>query len=57
MSRLSPRYEQALALRYLAGLTPAESAAAMGISRATMAVVVHRATRTLRRVLDEEQGS
>ena len=57
MSRLSPRYQQALALRYLAGLTPAESAAAMGISRATMAVVVHRATRMLRRVLDEEQGS
>ena len=53
MSRLSPRYQQALALRYLSGLTPDEAAAALGTSKATMAVVVHRASRALRRVLDE----
>jgi RNA polymerase sigma-70 factor (ECF subfamily) len=54
MDRLSPRYQQALELRYLAGLTADEAAAAMGTSKATMAVVVHRATRALRRALDEE---
>ncbi len=57
MDRLSPRYQQALALRYLAGLTPGEAAAAMGVSKATMAVVVHRATRALRRILDEGEPS
>jgi RNA polymerase sigma-70 factor (ECF subfamily) len=57
MDRLSPRYQQALALRYLAGLTPAEAAAALGTSRPTMAVVVHRATRALRRELEREGGS
>ena len=51
MDRLSPRYQQALALRYLADLTADEAAAAMGTSKATLAVVVHRATRALRRAL------
>ncbi len=55
MDHLSPRYQQALSLRYLSGLTPAEAAAAMGVSKPTMAVVVHRATRALRRILDEER--
>jgi RNA polymerase sigma-70 factor (ECF subfamily) len=54
MDRLSPRYQQALALRYLAGLTPNEAAMAMGVSRATMAVVVHRATRALRAAMEED---
>jgi RNA polymerase sigma-70 factor (ECF subfamily) len=49
MSGLNPRYQRALSLRYLSGLTPDEAAAAMGMSKATMAVVVHRATRALRR--------
>jgi RNA polymerase sigma-70 factor (ECF subfamily) len=51
MDRLSPRYQRALALRYLSGLTPDEAAAALGTSKATMAVVVHRASRALRRTL------
>ena len=55
MDHLSPRYQQALSLRYLSGLTPDEAAAAMGVSKPTMAVVVHRATRSLRRILDEER--
>jgi RNA polymerase sigma-70 factor (ECF subfamily) len=54
MERLSPRYQQALALRYLSGLSADEAAAAMGTSKATMAVVVHRANRALRRALAEE---
>jgi RNA polymerase sigma-70 factor (ECF subfamily) len=51
MDELSPRYQQALSLRYLSGLTPDEAARALGTSKATMAVVVHRATRALRRAL------
>jgi RNA polymerase sigma-70 factor, ECF subfamily len=54
MSHLSPRYQQALALRYLAGLTPDEAAAAMGTSKPTMAVIVFRATRALRKAMDRE---
>lgn len=51
MNHLSPRYQRALALRYLSGLTPDEAAAALGTSKATMAVVVHRASRALRRAM------
>lgn len=57
MERLNPRYQQALSLRYLAGLSPEEAARAMGTSKATMAVVLHRATRALRRALAEEDRS
>lgn len=57
MDRLSPRYQRALALRYLSGLSTDEAAAALGTSKATMAVVVHRATRALRRVLEAEDRS
>jgi len=57
MDRLSPRYQQALALRYLSGLSGDEAAAALGTSKATMAVVVFRATRALRRVLETEDAS
>jgi RNA polymerase sigma-70 factor (ECF subfamily) len=57
MDRLSPRYQRALELRFLAGLTPDEAAAALGTSRATMAVVVHRAVRALRRAIEEEARS
>jgi RNA polymerase sigma-70 factor (ECF subfamily) len=53
MNRLNPRYQRALELRFLAGLTTDEAAAALGTSKATMAVVVHRATRALRRAMDE----
>jgi len=54
MNTLNPRYQRALELRYLAGLTPDEAAAALGTSKATMAVVVHRAMRALRRAIEEE---
>jgi RNA polymerase sigma-70 factor, ECF subfamily len=57
MNQLSPRYQQALELRYLAGLTPEEAAAALGTSKATMAVVVHRASRALRKVLGQDGAS
>jgi len=48
---LNPRYQQAVSLRYLAGLSPEEAAEAMGVSKATMAVILHRAMRALRRAL------
>ena len=57
MDTLNPRYQEALSLRYLSGLTPDEAAAAMGTSKATMAVVLHRATRALRRALAAEGRS
>jgi len=57
MDRLTPRYQRALALRYLSGLTPDEAAAALGTSKATMAVVVHRASRALRKALDIAEES
>ncbi len=54
MDRLNPRYQQALALRYLAGMSAEEAALAMGVSKGTLAVVVHRAIRSLRRELEHE---
>jgi RNA polymerase sigma-70 factor, ECF subfamily len=57
MDRLTPRYQRALALRYLSGLSTEEAAAALGTTRATMAVVVFRATRALRRELRSGDGS
>jgi RNA polymerase sigma-70 factor (ECF subfamily) len=57
MTGLNDRYQRALSLRYLSDLSAAEAAAAMGTSRATMAVVVFRATRALRRALEREDGS
>ena len=51
MNELSPRYQRALSLRYLSGLSADEAAAAMGLSKATMAVLVHRAIRALRRAM------
>lgn len=54
LARLRPRYQQAVALRYLAGLGTEEAAAAMGCSRPTFAVTLHRALRALRTALSEE---
>ena len=51
LAAINPRYQQALSLRYLAGLTAEETAAALGCSRATLAVVLHRAAKALRRQL------
>lgn len=53
LARLRPRYEQAVSLRYLAGLTTEEAAAAMGCSRPTFAVTLHRALRALRLALTD----
>lgn len=54
LDRLRPRYQQAIALRYLSGLSNEEAAGAMGISRPLMAVTLHRALASLRRALQAE---
>ncbi|MCP3936915.1 MAG: sigma-70 family RNA polymerase sigma factor [Actinomycetia bacterium] len=54
LDRIKPRYRKALSLRYLAGLTNEEAAAAMGVTRSTMAVLVHRSLKSLRRQLEIE---
>jgi RNA polymerase sigma-70 factor (ECF subfamily) len=55
MARITPRYAEALTLRHLAGLEPAEAAAALGVSTSTFAVVLHRAHAALRKELDREE--
>ncbi len=52
LGKIRPRYQRALSLRYLADLTNEEAAAAMGVSRATMAVIVHRGAAALRKVIE-----
>lgn len=54
LEAINPRYQEALSLRYLAGLSAEETAAALGCSRATLAVVLHRAGRALERRLGGE---
>ena len=51
LSTLSPRYQEVITLRYLAGLSPAEAAASLGCSKGTLAVVLHRALRALKAAL------
>lgn len=53
---LPSRYQEALQLRYLAGLSNAEAAEAMGCSRAAMALTVHRALGALRTRLGVRAG-
>lgn len=54
LGRLRPRYAEAITLRHLADLEPAEAAAALGVSPSTFAVVLHRAHAALRKELDRE---
>lgn len=51
MDRLSPRYQQALALRFLAGLSLEDAARAMSCSKPAMSVTVHRALNALRNAM------
>ena len=51
LAGLRPRYQEAISLRYFAGISHAEAAEAMGCSKAVMAVTLHRATAALRRAL------
>ena len=53
---LNPRYQEAISLRYLAGLSADEAAAAMGCSKPVLAVTLHRAIRALRRTMEADGG-
>lgn len=52
LATLNPRYQRAISLRYLAGLSHAEAAEAMGTTKPVMAVTLHRALAALRRALE-----
>jgi len=54
LATLSPRYQEVITLRYLSGLSPEEAAGAMGCSKATLAVTLHRALRALKRAIEVE---
>lgn len=54
LGTLTPRYQEVITLRYLAGLSAAEAAAAMGCSKGALAVTLHRAMNALRRAMDAE---
>ena len=51
LGTLAPRYQEVITLRYLAGMTTDEAAAAMGCSKPTLAVALHRALKALKRAL------
>lgn len=52
LAKIRPRYQRALTLRYFADLTNEEVADAMNVSKATMAVILHRGTTALRRAIE-----
>jgi len=54
LARLSPEHRQALALTKLAGYSLAEAALATGVSQTAMKTRVHRALRSVRRLLAHE---
>jgi RNA polymerase sigma-70 factor (ECF subfamily) len=56
LGTLNERYQRVITLRYLAGLSPDDAAAAMGLSKPTLAVLLHRALRALRRAIDAEHA-
>jgi RNA polymerase sigma-70 factor, ECF subfamily len=51
LTRLHPRYREAISLRFLSGLSADETAQAMGCSKTVLAVTLHRAVGALRRTL------
>jgi RNA polymerase sigma-70 factor (ECF subfamily) len=53
LGRLNERYQRAITLRYLTGLSPEDAARAMGLNKPTLAVVLHRALGALRKAMHE----
>ena len=53
LDTLRPRYQQALTLRYLSGMSADEAAEAMGCSKPVLAVTLHRALGALRRAVED----
>ena len=57
LDKLRPRYQQALTLRYLSGLSADDAAEAMGCSKPVLAVTLHRALSALRRAVEHDEVS
>ena len=57
LDALNPRYHRALVLRHLSGLDHDEAARAMGLSPSLMSVLVHRASASLRRAIERQEGT
>jgi RNA polymerase sigma-70 factor, ECF subfamily len=53
LGTLIPRYQRAISLRYLSGLTHEEAAEAMGITKPVMAVTLSRALKALKKAMDK----
>ncbi len=53
LDNLHPRYQEAISLRYLSGLSHEEAAAAMGIAKPVMAVTLSRALKGLKKAMDK----
>jgi RNA polymerase sigma-70 factor (ECF subfamily) len=49
LDHLRPRYQEVIALRYLAGMSADDAAAALGTTKPVLAVTLHRALRALAR--------
>lgn len=54
LGTIRPRYQQAISLRYLSGLSTEQAARAMGCSKGTFAVTLHRALRATRAALERD---
>lgn len=52
IATLPGRYQEAISLRHLAGLSHEEAAEAMGVTKPVMAVTLHRAMRALAKALE-----
>lgn len=52
LAELRPRYQEAITLRYLSGLSANDAAAALGCSKPVLAVTLHRALKALARAVD-----
>jgi RNA polymerase sigma-70 factor (ECF subfamily) len=52
LDELPARYQEAITLRYLSGLSADDAAAALGCSKPVLAVTLHRALRALGRKVD-----
>jgi len=55
METLQPRYQQALTLRYLGGMSADDAAEAMGCTNSVLAVTLHRALGALRRAMERAE--
>ena len=53
LSSLNPRYQEAISLRYLSGLSHEDAADAMGSSKPVMAVTLTRALKALKKAMEK----